>query len=356
MPASSIPLFANLRNTAGDGAREDLDGVTSFDVPSDATAAAHEARLDRALKELQDRVGELGAALEKLRKSSSPSVDCSEISSDPSERLRQLHAIKTTYEKLTHAEPVLPSTDSPLPALLALRTTSRLIDEIRSSIADARQQLSNTRERLEKEEADLQDARLVAESLEKRTEALRAQQQAESQTSPTQLTRNLVKELQARKTAYERETKRLVKAFNKFIDKQLAAMLAAEELGGPIVGEMLEISDEMLGAGFSHQGKVKKIRNAGSGPGRQRRIDEVWGQNDSGERSEREAAGAEMRALTEDLLNASAMALDGTASGYVELRRESAAARFLVRAKVAQFHPKDARRLRLIDFGRDLDE
>jgi hypothetical protein len=28
----------------------------------------------------------------------------------------------------------------------------------------------------------------------------------------------------------------------------------------------------------------------------------------------------------------------------------------LVRAKVAQFHPKDARRLRLIDFGRELDD
>lgn len=41
---------------------------------------------------------------------------------------------------------------------------------------------------------------------------------------------------------------------------------------------------------------------------------------------------------------------------YYPLERESAASRFLVRAKVAQFHPKDAKKLRLIDFGKELDD
>ena len=51
------------------------------------------------------------------------------------------------------------------------------------------------------------------------------------------------------------------------------------------------------------------------------------------------------------------VALAGESEGgvYINLNRESAAARFLVRAKVAAFHPKDARRLRLVDFGRDLE-
>jgi hypothetical protein len=46
----------------------------------------------------------------------------------------------------------------------------------------------------------------------------------------------------------------------------------------------------------------------------------------------------------------------GSPSPYVDLQRDSAAARFLVRAKVAQFHPRDAGRIRLIDFGRQLDD
>jgi hypothetical protein len=48
---------------------------------------------------------------------------------------------------------------------------------------------------------------------------------------------------------------------------------------------------------------------------------------------------------------------DGKGPGvYVDLPRESAAARFLVRSKCAQFHPKDARKLRLIDFGGEIDD
>ena len=55
----------------------------------------------------------------------------------------------------------------------------------------------------------------------------------------------------------------------------------------------------------------------------------------------------EMHSLLDDLLEA------GTS--YIDLPRDSAASRFLVRSKVAQFHPRDARRLRLVDFGRSLD-
>lgn len=43
-------------------------------------------------------------------------------------------------------------------------------------------------------------------------------------------------------------------------------------------------------------------------------------------------------------------------SPYIELKRDSAAARFLVRAKVAVFHPKDARKLRLVDFGSNVED
>ena len=75
---------------------------------------------------------------------------------------------------------------------------------------------------------------------------------------------------------------------------------------------------------------------------------------EEGTRSEKAAAEADFRSLTEDLLNAAAG--DQDSDPYIRVRRESAAVRFLVRAKVAQFHPDDARKLLLIDFGKELDE
>jgi centromere protein Sim4 len=41
---------------------------------------------------------------------------------------------------------------------------------------------------------------------------------------------------------------------------------------------------------------------------------------------------------------------------YVQLKKDGAAARFLVRAKVAAFHPGDARRLKLLDFGSTVED
>ncbi|EDO00360.1 hypothetical protein SS1G_14230 [Sclerotinia sclerotiorum 1980 UF-70] len=141
-------------------------------------------------------------------------------------------------------------------------------------------------------------------------------------------------------------------------------MLAAEELGGPIVGEMLDVTPEALIAGFSTQGKPKKPKENPNIDKRQRRIDEIWGPkpslDENGEDEEEEewnetrAAGAEMRELAEQLLNGLLEADDHGTDGYVTLERDSAAARFLVRSKVAQYHFKDARKLKLIDFEKDI--
>jgi hypothetical protein len=153
----------------------------------------------------------------------------------------------------------------------------------------------------------------------------------------------------------------MIRSLNKFIENHLAPMLAAEELGGPVVGENLDIDEEDLEAGFSSHGRAKKARQNMTDDKRQRRIDEIWGQDmDDGSnrhapRDERRAAALEMKELTEQLLNRLVEADNGDGEAYVELKRESAVARFLLRAKVAQLHPRDARRLRLVDFGRDLD-
>jgi hypothetical protein len=202
----------------------------------------------------------------------------------------------------------------------------------------------------------------MTQALEARIEKLRIAQTERANKTSSQVAKDLLRDLQRRKSNYERETKRLVKAFDGFIDEHLAAMLAAEELGGPVVGDLIGVKDQTLQAGFSQQGKAKKFRSGMDEIKRQRRIDEIWGSKDGDEdmdreeRSEKDIAGAEMRALTEKLLNASSSAASGSSGAYVVLERDSAAARFLVRAKLAQFHPRDATRLRLIDFGRDLDE
>ena len=281
---------------------------------------------------------------------------------DPKRRLHQLRIIKAAYERLTHDDPLLPSPDSALPALLAVRSTQRLVAETKESIITTNEKLGEARQRLSQREADSKDANLIRDALEKRIEHLRSEYEDKSQKSPEEAVKDVIRAQQLRKTSYDQETKRLVKAFNDFIDTHLAGMLAAEELGGPVVGDLLEVSDEVLEAGFNQQGKTKrtKAQKPDSESKRQRRIDEIWGRPDPGEaaheeeRNERKAAAAEMRSLTEELLNAAAG--EGPTGAYVNLSRDSAAVRFLVRAKVAQFHPKDARKLRLIDFARELDD
>ncbi|KAB8299216.1 hypothetical protein EYC80_001310 [Monilinia laxa] len=181
--------------------------------------------------------------------------------------------------------------------------------------------------------------------------------------------------LRTTKTHYDTQTLHLAHAFNTFITTHLAAKLAAEELGGPIVGQLQSITPQTLTAGFTTQGKPKTSRsNSTPDPTtRQRRIDEIWGPapasspsetGDANEepsapkppRNESQAAATELRTLTEQLLNALLeAATEGyeSAGGYVTLARDSAAARFLVRSKVAQYHFRDARRLTLVDFGGD---
>jgi len=280
-------------------------------------------------------------------------------SEDPKDHLKQLRAIAAAYKSLTTEEPWLPSRDSSLPALLALRATDRTIKETQECISEMEVEFEKTRKRLEKEQADLSDAKLIQTDIQARIESLQGQIEERTQKSPGQIAKEMIREMKTKKTYYDSETGKLVKSFNSFIDDYLAPMLAVEELGGPIVGEMLDVDEEILGGVFGTQGKQKKTKP--NEDKRQRRIDQIWGPRpEDGQTKEpwdeKRAAAAEMRELTEQLLN-SLVDAEGTGPGaYVELQRESAVARFLVRSKVAQFHPKDARKLRLVDFGGEIDD
>jgi hypothetical protein len=152
-----------------------------------------------------------------------------------------------------------------------------------------------------------------------------------------------------RKQGFEKDTEKLRKVLDDFISEHLSAMLAAEDIGGPVAGHLMDVDEDMLSAGFSSQGKPKSSTMSISEGKRQRKIDDIWGASHDGEERENEktAAAEEVKSLLDELI---------TTGGYAQLSRDSAAARFLVRANVAQFHPKDAGKLRLLDFAREMDE
>ena len=286
--------------------------------------------------------------------------DAAYASRDSQQKLQQLQAVKEAYQNLRQTATFFPSQSSVLPALLAARSLQHNIQGTKEAIATTQEQATTAESTLWREKAHLHDANLLTQAMENRIERLRAQQEERSQKTPAQLARDLIAAKRAQKDKSDAEMQRLGEAMNNFINDYLAAMIAAEELGGPVVGDMLDVEDETLAAGFTKKGHAKSSKNPVSDKTRQRRIDQIWGNkaavdDDEEEEppTEAEAADAEMRKLIENLF-ATLIGLGG-GKAYFQLERDSAASRFLVRAKVAQFHPKDAKRLRLIDFGRELE-
>ncbi|KAF2835936.1 hypothetical protein M501DRAFT_312998 [Patellaria atrata CBS 101060] len=352
--SSEEEILSNIRNHAA-SIRNARENQMELD---DTDTTEFEARLDRTLKELQARVAKQKAALEQLRASSTSPLPTTP-SPDSRTRLLQLRTIRAAYRQLTPSEPYLPPSSSALPALLAIRDVRRTIAATRSAISTTQTQLNATQRALERSSADLHDSQLLRKALEDRIERLRAQQLAKSQKNASQVAKEMVRAKQKRGQEYDSEIVRLREALHTFIHTHVAGMLAAEELGGPVVGDLMEVDEETLEAGFSAQGKPKASKGGSSSKEdkRQRRIDEIWGsanRQEDAPRSESEAAASELKALINDLFDA--LLGENSSDVYVQLPRDSAAARFLVRSKVAQFHPKDARRLRLIDFGRELDD
>lgn len=280
-------------------------------------------------------------------------------SSDPRARLQQILAVTDAYKRLTPAAPFLPEKSSAVTALLTARTLQQNIQGSKEAICSLQEKISKTDSILHREEANLKDANLLAHAMETRIEGLRAQQEERSQKTPAQLARELIAAKRARKEEYDGTAQRLGEAMNDFINDYLSAMIAAEELGGPVVGDMLNVEDDVLVAGFTKQGRSKNTKKAVSDRTRQRKIDQIWGnqallERDEEPPTEAEAADAEMRQLIENLF--ATLFGPGGGKAYYPLDRDSAAVRFLVRTKIAQFHPRDATKVRLIDFGRELDD
>ncbi|KAI1093665.1 hypothetical protein F5B19DRAFT_449286 [Rostrohypoxylon terebratum] len=321
--------------------------------------SVHESHLRETLQELQAKVKIREAALNELR--STPAALRPGQTHPPT---ASWDVMKIAYDELAEQTPFLPYPESVLPALLALRKTHQTVEETKAYLSSHKDSVEKTRRRLEVEKSNLEDQKALSQSLRNRTQSLQDGLESRMEMGPEDIAAERINELKQKKKRYDKETSTLLKALRKFIDEHLAGMLAAEELGGPVVGEIMDIDGDDLAAGFSSQGKLKKAKENPDQDKRQRRIDEIWGTREGDEptskashdRDETAAAGTEMRELTEELLNTLAQSDGDSSAAYVQLPRESAAARFLVRSRVAQFHPRDSTKLRLIDFGKELDE
>ncbi|RMJ25155.1 hypothetical protein PHISP_03982 [Aspergillus sp. HF37] len=323
---------------------------------SPASLQSYSRKLDETLKELQDQVKHQEGELQKLRISNS--IDLTEIGTDNWTRVSQVRRAKKAYDSLLQSNSDIPDPGSALPSLLAVEETSRLVRESKVSARTTVEKLSADRQRSKAEEANLHEARLIQSRLEERIDKARREKSRGKTKSPEQLAQELIDKRREQNEELVRATGDLGRSLHGFIDETLAPMLAAEDLGGPTVGDALNISDAVLEVGYTSLGKPKKPKriNAEDNDESQQHIDELFHRqrpenSDGGQRgsaNRKEAAASEMHALLDALLEAGA--------SYIDVPRESAASRFLVRAKVAQFHPRDAKRFRLIDFGRSLDD
>ncbi|KAJ5776470.1 uncharacterized protein N7511_001481 [Penicillium nucicola] len=313
---------------------------------SDTALHAYTRRLDATLKALQEQFKRQEEDLNKLRELNS--IELPEPGTDIWARVSQARRAKKAYDSVLKSDHELPATDSVLPSLLALEETAQLIKDNKTSVKLTAEQLSSDRERLRVEDANLRDSQTIASGLRERIQFIRNVHSRKSDQTPSQLAREHIAQQKGQNKDLDRTSARLKVDLDKFIDDTLAPMLAAEDLGGPTVGDELDVSDATLKAGYTAHGKPKKQKQpVEEEDGSQKRIDQFMQRSgDETSRNKRESAAKEIHQLLDDLLDANA--------SYVNLKRDSASSRFLVRAKVAQFHPRDARRLRLIDFGRSL--
>ncbi|KAK6865825.1 hypothetical protein PG995_002353 [Apiospora arundinis] len=319
----------------------------------DDVGILHTDHVEGTLVELQQLVRDHEAALQRARMSSAS------LQRDRYGPEASLGVMRAAYEELATATPFLPFPDSVLPALLALRKTSQAAVETKEFLASHQESALSTKKKLEVERSKLRDQEALGRSLRSRIQSLQNGIDNRMDTDADDIARERINELEQKKQRYDKETSMFLKSLRTFIDNHLAAMLAAEDLGGPVVGDMMDLDDGDLAAGFSAHGKLKKAKENLDQDKRQRRIDEIWGARDEPEArpmGESAAAASDLRDLTEELLNQLMLSDGDSSAAYIQLEKESAAARFLIRSKVAQFHPRDSTKLRLVDFGKDLDE
>lgn len=320
----------------------------------------HTAYLDRSRKELQRKVDQLKHALTQENEKLADFAKGEHAQTAVVGTKQQLDAVSEAYREVATSAPLLPFPDSVVPALIALRTTNTTINESRKFLASQKISLQDAQDRLNAEKASLADQKALTKALENRIQSLRSGIETRTAMSPGQVARERISELRQQIKETDKDTSSLQITLKRFIEETLSAMLAAEQIGGPVAGEMMDVDSDTLEAGFSATGKRKKSKADASPDKRQRRIDDMF----SGGRDQSEPAGSdkqsaardEMQELVAELAHKLMAAGGSSTDAYINIPEESASVRFLTRVKVAEFHPRDSRRLRLVDFGREIGE
>lgn len=254
--------------------------------------------------------------------------------------LYQLRLSKVVFDRLAAEPPQLPVQDSPLPELLAIRSTSQTASETRSTITSVQADADSARRQLASENARLHAYELLATALEERLDNLKTLSKTRATQTPVEVLQSQISDQGVQQQHYVQEGDLILRKLTTFINDNLAPMIAAEDLGGPPIGDLIEVSDEALGAGFTAKGKTKQSKSSGA-----ENFDALaeLGQQ------RREAASKEIRKLIRRLLRT----FDDDTAAYIKLERESASSRYLVQASIAELHPHDALQMRLLEFTED---
>ncbi|KAL7271457.1 hypothetical protein RUND412_005779 [Rhizina undulata] len=297
--------------------------------PSDISVeqATYKKELDAAITDVRRKIMDEELAISQLTSQLPASSNSPET---PEQKLRRLRAQKAAYTQSLESVGYVPPPDSPLNILLAYSSVIHTIQGTQASLQHASASLASARANLSQSEMTLKDHVALTNSLRARIESLESESSNSEKESP-------LTKMASKQSTYAKETARFMRELTSFIDSRLSLLLAAEDMGGPVVGQDMDVKIEK---GFDKHGHARKG---------DRRIDEMWGQ---GEEKPEVKAAREMKNLLEELMNATVE----EGGGWVTLERDYAAARFLVRAKVAEFHPRDAKRMRLVEFGREVED
>lgn len=227
-----------------------------------------------------------------------------------------------------------------MPELLALRSASYIAVETRVIIPSALADVESIRRQSASENARLHAYHLLASALRERVETLRMMSGERAALMPTEILQTQIEDQGAQQEIYVDEGDLILEKLTAFINEHLASMLAAEDHGGPPVGDLVNITDEVLGAGFTAKGKTRQLKSSD--------IEGAEALAKMGQQRRAEAS-KEIRKLIRRLLRL----FDSDKEAYITLGGETAASRYLIQANIAELHPDDALQMRLLNFTGD---
>ncbi|KAK6355117.1 hypothetical protein TWF696_004240 [Orbilia brochopaga] len=326
-----------------------LDTVAAAEAQHQSSVAQDVKTLDELIRKQQTAIRDLQRQLDTLRTRDDATPQKIEAA--------KTRALKDGSGRFFAQLPWLPEEESGLNTLLAVRSILRVIEESRKEVTETERRVEEAKRTLRREQNWVATAREIEKELQRRAAELEKLGRVNT-SQEARDKRNLAEYEKARKEMAATSA-RLAKELARFVKERLGAMIAVEEAGGPVVGSELDVGNlrqylEVDDGTTGRKNKAAKARERG-----QKRLDELWGGGgEGGEEAEESVdpekkAGEELLELIETMLN---KMLEDNPHAYTKLSRDSAASRFLVRSFVASLHPKDAMKIRLLDFGGKIQE